>query len=88
MAAVIGFLTTEQDWKWWFEIAIQMLKNSTPARCMKIIEKVAFSIASEPSYIYILSGQKLIKNAKNVAFCQVFENLKLSVKQCYQTGSF
>ena len=63
MAAVIGFLTTEQDWKWWFEIAIQMLKNSTPARCMKIIKKVAFSIASEPSYVYILSGQKLIKNA-------------------------
>ena len=40
-------------------------KNSTPARCMKITEKVAFSIASEPSYVYILSGQKLIKNAKN-----------------------
>ena len=36
-------------------------KNSTPARCMKITEKVAFSIASEPSYVYILSGQKLIK---------------------------
>ena len=32
---------------------------------MKITEKVAFSIASEPSYVYILSGQKLIKNAKN-----------------------
>ena len=31
----------------------------------------------------ILSGQKLIKNAKNG-----FENLKLAVKQCYQTGQF
>ena len=36
-------------------------------------------------YAYILSGQKLIKNAKNGQF---FENLKLAVKQCYQTGQF
>ena len=42
-------------------------KNSTPARCMKITEKVAFSIASETSYVYILSGQKLIKNAKKLS---------------------
>ena len=45
-----------------------------------------FNIASEASYVYILSGQKLIKNAKNGPFLQVFENLKLAVKQCYQTG--
>ena len=32
---------------------------------MKITEKVSFNIASEASYIHILSGQKLIKNAKN-----------------------
>ena len=32
------------------------------------------------------SGQKLIKNAKNCQFWRVFENLKLAVKQCYQTG--
>ena len=40
------------------------------ARCMKITEKVTFNIASEASYIYILnlSGQKLIKNAKNGLF--------------------
>ena len=31
---------------------------------MKITEKVSFNIASEASYVYILSGQKLIKNAK------------------------
>ena len=35
-------------------------------RCdMKITEKVAFNIAS---YAYILSGQKLIKNAQNSQF--------------------
>ena len=55
-------------------------------RCLKITEKVSFNIASEASYVYILSGQKFIKNAKNGPFWRVFENLKLPVKQCYQTG--
>ena len=54
----------------------------------KITEKVSFNIASEASYIYILSGQKFIKKAKNGQFRRVFENLKLSVIQCYQTGQF
>ena len=31
----------------------------------QITEKVSYNIASEASYIYILSGQQLIKNAKN-----------------------
>ena len=44
------------------------------ARCLKITEKVSFNIASEASYVYILSGQKLIKNAKNGQFGRVFEN--------------
>ena len=52
---------------------------------MKITEKVAFNIASEASYVYILSGQKFIKNGQ---FWQVLENLKLAVKQYYQTGQF
>ena len=54
-------------------------------RCLKITEKISFNIAS---YVYILSGQKLIKNAKIGPFWQVFENLKLAVKQCYQTNQF
>ena len=29
------------------------------------LQKVAFNIASEASYVYILSGQKLIENAKS-----------------------
>ena len=57
-------------------------------RCLKITEKVSFNIASDASYVDILSGQKLIKNAKNGPFWRVFENLKLAVKQCYQTGQF
>ena len=56
--------------------------------CLKITEKVSFNIASEASYVYILSGQKSIKNAKNGPFWRIFENLNLAVKQCYQTGQF
>ena len=56
--------------------------------CLKIPRKVLFNIASEASYVYILSGQKFIKKAKNGSFGRVFENLKLAVKQCYQTGQF
>ena len=58
------------------------------ATVLEITEKVSFNIASEASYVYILSGQKLIKNAKNGLFGRFFENLKLAVKQCYQTGQF
>ena len=58
------------------------------AQCLKITEKVSSNIASEASYVYILSGQKLIKNAKNGPFWRIFENLKLAVKQCYQTCQF
>ena len=36
--------------------------------CVKIDRKVAFNIASEASYVYILNGQKFIKNAKNDQF--------------------
>ena len=43
---------------------------------------------SEAGYVYILSGQKLIKYAKNASFWRVFEYLKLAIKQCYQTSQF
>ena len=52
---------------------------------MKITEKVSFNIKSAASYVYILSGQKFIKSVKNGQFGDIFENLKLAVKQCYQT---
>ena len=35
-------------------------------------KKVSFNIASEASYVYILSGQKLLKNAKNVSILASF----------------
>ena len=45
-------------------------------RCLKNIQKVKFNIASETSYVFILSGQKFIKNAKLDPFWRVFEKLK------------
>ena len=54
--------------------------------CLKITENVAFNIASEASYFYILSRQKFIKNAKNGAFWRFFENATFWVifKHCVQ----
>ena len=43
-------------------------------------KKVSFNITSVTSYVYNLSGEKLIKNSKNGLFLQFFENLKLAVK--------
>ena len=43
------------------------------AQCLKIKEKVSFNIASEASYVYILSRQKLFKNAKNGSFGEFFK---------------
>ena len=40
------------------------------ARCLKIPKNVSFNIASEASYVYILCGQKFIKNGQNGEFCQ------------------
>ena len=58
------------------------------ARCLKITEKVSFNIASEASYVYILSGQKIIKNTQKESIWRVFEKLKLAFKEFYQTGQF
>ena len=51
-------------------------------------KKSHFKIASEASYVYILSGQKFFKNAKNDQFGEFLKNLKIEVKQFYQTGQF
>ena len=46
--------------------SLSFLGSSNPlnSRCLKITEKVSFNITSEASYVYILSGQKLIKNGQ------------------------
>ena len=62
-----------------------MSKKNVHLGCLKITEKVSFNIASKASYDNILSGQKLIKIAKNSQFLGGFETLTLAVKQCYLT---
>ena len=52
-------------------------KNWQKARCLKITERVSFNIASEASYVYILSEQKLIKNAKNGQFGEFLKTWSL-----------
>ena len=63
-------------------------KNEHSHGVWKSTEKVSFNIASEASYVYILSGQKLIKNAKNSPFRRVFEDLKLAVNSVTRQVSF
>ena len=47
------------------------------ARCLKTTEKVSFNIASEASFVYILSGQKLIKMPKMVHFGEFLKTWSL-----------
>ena len=42
------------------------------AQCLKITEKVSFNIVSETNYVYILSGQKFIKNAPKMVHFSEF----------------
>ena len=63
---------------------MKVLKNCENME--KITEKVSFNIASEASYVYILSVQKIIKNAKNGPIWRVFENLKLAVSVTRQVN--
>ena len=74
--------------KWFGNLILNKQRPKISVQGVWKSQKVSFNIASEASYVYILSGQKFIKNAKNGSFWRVFENLKLAVKQCYQTGRF
>ena len=47
---------------------ITQLQNFSLLTVFENRQKVKFNIASEASYVYIFSGQKFIKNAKNRQF--------------------
>ena len=63
-------ISKESDMSWLLNKVVQnpwsgfsnTANHSVCTRGLKITEKVSFNIASEASYVYILSGQKLIKN--------------------------
>ena len=48
----------------WKQKKAQNLFLTRSSQCFKITEKVSFNIASEASYVYILSGQKLVQKPK------------------------
>ena len=55
------------------------------AQCLKITEKVSFNIASEASYVYILSGQKLMdKNCWKMPKLKTW-NFKCDILSDFQT---
>ena len=56
---------------------------SFTSQCLKITEKVALNIASEASYVYIVSGQKFFENAKKTnlaSFILLSQCLKITEK--------
>ena len=57
------------------DLNIDWTSNKNVHSVWKSHKKVSFNIASEASYVYILSGRKF------------FKNLKLVAKECYQTTS-
>ena len=63
----------------------QVLEQTQKAQCLKITEKVAFNIAS---YVYILSGQKFIKKAKNGPFWRVFEKPEVCGQTVFRMRHF
>ena len=50
---------------------VDALVRPIESQCLKITEKVSFNIPSEASYVYISTGQKLIKIAKNDQFGRI-----------------
>ena len=58
--------------------------NKSGSPCLRITGKVAFNNMSNASQVYILGGQKLIKNARNGQFRDIFKIWSLLSKQCYR----
>ena len=58
------------------KILLSKILLATSPRCLKITKKVSFNIASEASYVYILSGQKFIKMVKMPKIVHFGEFLK------------
>ena len=67
-------------------VTINRIERDT--RCLKITEKVSFNIASEASYVFILSGQKLIKNTKNAQFGEFLKTYSLRLNSVTRQVSY
>ena len=70
-SCITEFIGNSTDWP--YEVNDESIEHTSRvslsvSRCLKITEKVSFNIASGANYVYILSGQKFIKNAKKSQF--------------------
>ena len=65
----------------------ESLKRTKGTQCLKIIEKVAFYIASEASYVYILKIQKFINKCQKLQFWffRLMENFKCDILRNFRT---
>ena len=83
--SLCDFQTLCAPWNLWHTCKTTEIKRVWPlwpqrplisinARCLKITERVSFNIVS---YVYILSGQKFIKNAQKWSFLASFWKLKV-----------
>ena len=58
-------------------LTVDFTEVKNPPEKSHIQEIVSFKIGSEASYVYILSGQKLIKSAKNGQIGEFLKNWSL-----------
>ena len=72
-----SFLSRKLKHNWFKNFNWPPQVSDNTALCLKITEKVSFDIASEASYVYIFSGQKFVKNAKNGRFGEFLKNWSL-----------
>ena len=61
----------------WRLLPFLILLFTESSQWLKIVQKVAFNIASEASYVYNLSRQKFIKSAKGVHFIEFLKTWSL-----------
>ena len=65
------------------QVKIAQILKIKSMKCLT--EKISINIVSGASYVYILSGQKLIKNVKNGQFGRIFERIKCDILSHFQT---
>ena len=59
------------------ELIFNHIGTRTTSLSLKIVEKVSFDIASEASYIYILSGQTVLPDRSISIGQKIVENAKI-----------
>ena len=84
ISPIVSDASTEKStnfWSFWPRFARTATASTRQLpQCLKITEKVSFNIASEASYVFILSRQYFIKNAKIGHFGEFLKTWSLRSK--------